>query len=54
MSVAMRPLFFFGEERHFVARIVGELVGVAGVERFRRTEHRRERLRVRFKKSRIA
>ena len=33
MCISMRPLFLFSEERHVIARIVGELVGVAGVKR---------------------
>ena len=32
IRVSMRTLFLFSEERHVIARIVGELVGVAGVK----------------------
>ena len=46
MCVAVCPLFLFGEERHVVARIVGELVGVARIERFRCAENSFKRLRV--------
>ena len=54
MCIAMHPLLLLGEYGHVIARVVGELVGVAGVERLGCTEHRRERLRVRLKESRIA
>jgi len=33
MRIAVRALFLLGEYGHVIARIVGELVGVAGVKR---------------------
>ena len=54
MRVAVRAFFLLGKEGHVVAGIVGELVGVAGVERLARAEHGLERLRVGLQQRRIA
>lgn len=54
LHVAVGALRLFCEERHVIARVVRELIGVAGVERLGRSEDGRERLRVRLENRRIA
>ena len=53
MSVAVRSFFLLGKDGHVVTRVVGELVGVEGVERFRCAKYRSQRLRVRLQESRV-